>query len=648
MLDRREELRPAPDEQRPTPPVPWAVRPPAGAALGPAALLGLQRSAGNRAVSAMLARQAPTAQATAEAPDAALIAEFEALWEDDPWTVVRLGLELLRPFPVLGMLPAIGSDVIGMVQDVSSVPRGDPLLLGIVGTTVVVRSLVNLASDGVGQVLAVTEPIEWFLGAETVAQTFSGWGIPFDVISVPLGALMVGLNEGLGADHLSLITLTSLLDFVVTLEAAAGAVLGPVEDSAAWSELMAGYIANMAGDVFAIFNEALGLVTLSIWPSGSVGQLGAATIALAKLAMKGLGLSKEWSAGFWNVLGGKAIEGIELPDLTPDDPGLEPTGSGPEASPLDTFGAAPLARLADPAAAGGRSAGWFAARLLELDAMRGCYERGDGVLAGADQQLAELVQGTARMAEEVLAGTESADAIKDTLTVAVGELQARLSLVADVGAQAASASEQLSGHSASVAGAIETLETARCPSSCCRPRPPTGSPGAPSSSGWTRSRPRSRPTCGRPGTVARTAGDPDRPGRDGRSGRGCGHAPQRTAHRRDPATLRDARADRQSQRGAWTPARPVARGRRRRRGRGFAPRPRELVAAARPTDRRGRREEPKRACELRYSSASTRRGPYDGGATRKATPKPVMVPTISAPTHIVGVHPMPLSSASTR
>ena len=328
MLDRREELRPAPDEQRPTPPVPWAVRPPAGAALGPAALLGLQRSAGNRAVSAMLARQAPTAQATAEAPDAALIAEFEALWEDDPWTVVRLGLELLRPFPVLGMLPAIGSDVIGMVQDVSSVPRGDPLLLGIVGTTVVVRSLVNLASDGVGQVLAVTEPIEWFLGAETVAQTFSGWGIPFDVISVPLGALMVGLNEGLGADHLSLITLTSLLDFVVTLEAAAGAVLGPVEDSAAWSELMAGYIANMAGDVFAIFNEALGLVTLSIWPSGSVGQLGAATIALAKLAMKGLGLSKEWSAGFWNVLGGKAIEGIELPDLTPDDPGLEPTGSG--------------------------------------------------------------------------------------------------------------------------------------------------------------------------------------------------------------------------------------------------------------------------------------------------------------------------------
>ena len=53
-----------------------------------------------------------------------------------------------------------------------------------------------------------------------------------------------------------------------------------------------------------------------------------------------------------------------------------------------------------------------------------------------------------------------------------------MSLVADVGAQAASASEQLSGHSASVAGAIETLETAQMPELVLPPEAADGLAGS--------------------------------------------------------------------------------------------------------------------------------------------------------------------------
>src|SRR3954469_22199609 len=118
--DPRPEPR-APAAPRSAPPVPGST----------AALLALQRSAGNQAVARMLAREPAAMDAPAATPDTGLIPALEAFWPHTAWSEGRLALDLLRPIPALGLVTGVVADVMGAWDDLSAVPTGDPVLTAI-------------------------------------------------------------------------------------------------------------------------------------------------------------------------------------------------------------------------------------------------------------------------------------------------------------------------------------------------------------------------------------------------------------------------------------------------------------------------------------------------------------------------------------
>ncbi len=418
--------------------------------LTPAAIVGLQRAVGNRAVSAMIARAAPAAAPAA--PDTGLIAFFENLWQENPGDVIRLGLELFRPIPVVGALPGLGSDLIEMGQDLFSVPVGDPVLFGITEMTLFLRSAINIASGGVAQILSFTETVQAVTGAATLAAAMTGIGIPEAIVTGAFGSFVIAIDEFFAVDKFSITTLVEMMDFIVTIEAAAGTVLGPVEDSEKWTELMTGYLANQFEDIMALINDGVGLASLEFSQPGKIDGLLSAIAHFVGTVGPAIGKIQEWTIGFWNVLGDDALKDVGTPDLRPEEPvGLEPTGPQPD----NSIGF--VARTAAP------DDGWAAARLVELDAMRACVATGDAVLTPLASQVGELVASAGQMADDALGGREGVLALRDQLTGLLGDVEGRLGAVAALQADAGSASSELTASREQIAGGIAFLEGLELP-----------------------------------------------------------------------------------------------------------------------------------------------------------------------------------------
>jgi hypothetical protein len=419
--------------------------------LTPAAIVGLQRAVGNRAVTAMIARSAPAAAAAA--PDTGLVAYFENLWQENPGDVIRLGLELFRPIPLVGALPALGSDFIEMGQDLFSVPVGDPVLFGITEMTLFLRSAINIAAGGVGQILSFTETVQAVTGAATLAEAMSLIGIPEALVTGAFGAFIISIDEFFGVDKFALTTLVEMMDFIVTIEAAAGAVLGPVGDSEKWTELMTGYLANQFEDIMALINDGVGLATLEFSQPGKIDGLISAITHFVATVGPAIGKIQEWTIGFWNVLGDDALQNVGTPDLRPDEPvGLEPTDPQPGGASIGF-----VARTASP------DDGWAAARLIELDAMRACVQTGDAVLTPVASQVGELVASAGQMADDALGGREGVLALRDQLTGLLGDVEGRLGAVASLQADTSTASSELTASREQIAGGIAFLEGLELP-----------------------------------------------------------------------------------------------------------------------------------------------------------------------------------------
>ena len=469
----RQQLESAPEreEAAPASPAPRAAAT-APPALSPAALLRLQRTAGNQAVAAMIARQAPSGVpeglAPAPAPPAGeVITKFLAdLWANDPASAVRLGLEVIRVFPAIGLPAGALADVIAAGQDLTSIPTGNLALTGVVGLTVGLRSLTNLAGNGIGQLLAISQLITAFTAGYMGVELTSVVASPAALAKLPFLAFMVLLNEDLTGLKLSLTLATGGLDFFISLEAAAGVVLGPVADSAAWVDLMEGFIANQIGTILAFANEVIGAGSLGATQSGMIGMAMKAIEGTLDVIVRNTGPFRDLIIGFWNVLGGRAIDALpDLDELFPPPEGLKPRppegAAGPGARPQPT----PLART--PAAGDGGAAAadraWLSAWVADFGAMRDAVGQGDALLGPAAEQAAELIAFAGQTAQDAEAGKEGFAQVRETLAAAMGEFEGRLALVRDVDAQAGEGLEQLTAVDESLATAIAGIEALTLP-----------------------------------------------------------------------------------------------------------------------------------------------------------------------------------------
>ncbi len=450
MLQRFEDLpeRRAPDTPQPSP------RPPSS----PAAILALQRSAGNHAVSRALARaraDEPAAPATAgsgaadpgwvESTCATTLEFLDKLWQDDPLSVVRLGLEGGRLIPAAGLVSGLASDVIGFGQDVCSVPHGVDLatgeihvgelaFAGLVDATIALRSVSNAAGNAIGHLISFPQFAMWLGITATAGESASGVAAP----AAPLtGGATVGagaVNVVTGFDKAMLTFITGFVDLVVPLEAAAGQLMFP-DKQQQWADLAAGYIANVAGDVIGLVNDTVGMASAGISMSGPVSQALKAAQFVAKQIASVMAPLRDLVLGAWNVLGGKAV------------------------------GATPLARSAATEAATGGEPGpeWFAARGVDFAAMRGHVDQGDAVLGPLDAGIAELLAQVTAAAAETAGSPEAAAQLRDNLTTVLADVEQRLELVSQVEPQAAPLLALLDGGAGQLGAVIDAIDAAKPP-----------------------------------------------------------------------------------------------------------------------------------------------------------------------------------------
>jgi hypothetical protein len=317
---------PATDEERPAPVVPAPVARPAP--LTPAAILQLQRTAGNRGVAGVLARQTPPAPE--EAPDPSIIEFARTVWPDDLASQVRLVLEPTRLFPVAGLVGGGIADLIGAGQDLLAIPVGDILRSelnagkltygGFVGATIALRSAVNMANNGVGHLLMFPNAAVELGLSSAIAEAATGVGAPLALATLAATGAPVAVAEALSFIKIALNAGTTGLDLVVALEAAAGSLMFP-DDAEEWFSLGFGYMANVGGDLLGMLNDAVGIWLLGASPSGAISQGLATTMGVAKIMAQVFSVSATLFGMVWNVRGGDAVKEIPMPEgRTPEPP----------------------------------------------------------------------------------------------------------------------------------------------------------------------------------------------------------------------------------------------------------------------------------------------------------------------------------------
>jgi hypothetical protein len=377
-------------------------------ARSPAAILALQRGAGNQAVARLLARE--PAAAAAPVPDTGVVPMLQAFWPDTAWSQGRLALDLLRPIPGLGLLTGLTADVMGAWDDFSAVPTGDPVLAALNYGLIGFRSGLNLAVNGAQGLLAVSQTLQLKNTLEAGVDLLSGIGAPKVVIDGAQGVL-----DFLAGSALSLFIEATdggllAIDGLIALDAGIWAAIGPVADRDKWKELAYGYLANALGDLVTLPIIAAGFTSANFLPSGILAQGVDSTTALVRTGVLARNAILSALQSFWNVRGGNVL---------PHVPG---TGAGPEQGldPTDPP-AGSLARTpqdsADPTWAG------------VLAAAQDCFARGDGVLGEAAAGWAELLANAGAMAEGAAEAPEALDALRAELPAIAAGMRARLASV---------------------------------------------------------------------------------------------------------------------------------------------------------------------------------------------------------------------------
>ena len=452
---------PAPDKERPAPAAP--AQAPRPAPLTPAAILQLQRTAGNRAVAGILARQEAAPEAAA--PDPAVIAFCMAVWPDDLSSQVRLVLEPTRLFPGLGLAGGGVADLIGAGQDLLSVPVGDILrseldpgklaMGGFVGATIALRSAVNIANNAVGH-FEMAPNIAVGLGlSKAIGEAATVVGAPVALATLAATGAPVAISEACGFIKIALTTALTGLDLLVALEAGAGVLM--FDDDEEWWSLGCAFLANVGGDMLGMINDAVGLWTLGASQPGVVSQGLATTRGIAMTLARTFQFFSIPFGMIWNVRGGDAVKQVPRPDGRTPEPPENDLRSPANAPPSSTL---PLPRQAvDGAAATGADLGWAAARMTELDAMREAMQRGEPIVRPVAEQMTMLVDMAAAHAQETAATQEAIREVSEGVGTLLSDFEGRLELVSGVEEQAAPALQQLDLASGQIAAAIAIVES---------------------------------------------------------------------------------------------------------------------------------------------------------------------------------------------
>ena len=390
---------------------------PAPARLSPQAVIALQRSAGNAAVSRALAREpAPVqAQATPSGDDWSHVWDSVVFLENGVPTAnfFRQIGELGRIVPLFGGLSGAAADTITIGQDLFG-PTWQ-YEAPITHTLLVFRGVVNLLNNALGHLNYVSQ-----LTQDAVAPASGGTASPFTLAVNEVLALIKFLADVLQATVDSTITTFALWNAYQVGPPAPG----NQEQFDAWMDLAINYEANLFGDVVGMVFDAFDAVSAGAAHANTVSEI--ATF-FEEMDVVGRAVF-DWIVmelqGQLNLRGGDALEGI-VNDIVP-----------PPAVALD-------------------------GAIFTLRQMQGAHQTGDQLLGDASGMIGDLAARANEVATGLLDGQDPFAFVREQCTGAVDHLSTRIAALSELGQAGANSAETTDSvlvQAAQARAALEGLE----------------------------------------------------------------------------------------------------------------------------------------------------------------------------------------------
>jgi hypothetical protein len=329
---------------------------------------------------------------------------------------VRTVLEIGRLIPGWGLVAGFASDSINFASDFASVPNSQNAAFA--EGLIVFRSVVNIGNNALGHLLYVDQLIQDGLAGSVVAAEFT--------------ALTASINEVLAGVKVVLDEVLMGTDIVVEVEALYEAGHAPNSAEAEqWKSLADGYAANILGDVVNTVLDVISLASAGAANTGPVQQAkqpltlaGAFIKNAAPTIIGGVNnVLNVWLGGFLTK-GRHAYTG-------------SPTDLRDQAIHLDVAGG-----FVDVEALQARTT--YDGINLVIDAFE----------AYADDQVDQINT----VVEALSGGTSAFQLIRDAVRTALDDMQAKLTMVQQLGASATNAKANAESISAGCDSALATID----------------------------------------------------------------------------------------------------------------------------------------------------------------------------------------------
>jgi hypothetical protein len=401
---------------------------------GTGQVMGLQRSAGNTAVSRLvktpaliIARQPPSAMAPTPAPapgasppapaapssapagpgsggstaappspqeprsptrqDPASGVDWDSFWSGNAPNVIRTFLEVARLYPGWGLLAGGAADLMNAKQDFTQIQNEDaPEIVAFMAG----RHAVAILNSAVGHIIYCVELVQDIATGSVV-------GVEIDGVTVPLNELLLSIKVGLDGVQF-------IADFGLTCAAKYRSMHAPPGSAsqAAWDGMVNNYEANLVGDLVGGIFDIIDLSSAGFSNSQPVKQGAKAVKAAFDTAKLVKGLIKSVLQGWFGVWGGNIV------------------------------GAAP--------GLGRKAAG--AVILTELQQMKACYTVGDAIIQAAADHIAQQLTELNQAATIALNGRDPFITARDAAVEGLGQVEQHIAELGEMGAMATTAKEK--------------------------------------------------------------------------------------------------------------------------------------------------------------------------------------------------------------
>ncbi|HYI19344.1 MAG TPA: hypothetical protein VD836_11575 [Solirubrobacteraceae bacterium] len=333
-----------------------------------------------------------------------------AKWFDEyGLNAIRTPLEIARVWPGVGMWTGLASDAINGYTDLDTIKDEDAPVLK---TVLVIRNVLNAINNVIGHINYVGTLVQ----DASLASVIGAW----------INPIVATINMTLKDIKLLLDLAMGVIDIGIWAAAEQRLRNAGPKGKKAWGDMVAGYKANMIGDLATLLVDCWDAATATEGQGEVAKQITLSAKGVLELVRRYGMTFLNWLQGVFNVWGSKATESAPAPAA---DAGGAPAPGTPAAAP----GTPPVARMlaggavarAENASGGIARQAASAALVMELQQVKAGYVVGDTLLEGAAAAIPALIKHQSEQLKIVTGGRDPFQFFRDAGANAIKGLAER-------------------------------------------------------------------------------------------------------------------------------------------------------------------------------------------------------------------------------